>query len=138
MGGLQAGDNCVWDGGEGGSGLTRPRRRAAALGFLAEQGVERVDHPAHAAVGEAVVDRLALAAVVHKALEPEPRQLLRHCRLPLRQQTFEVGNRPFTRREVAQDHQPPLMGERLQELARGAGAFRHGLAVGIADRLVKL
>ena len=74
-------------------------------------------------IGDAIPERLAFAAVGHQSLLAHLRQMLRESGLgqPDRlRERVHVGFAPFD--ELAEDHQPPLVGERAQD----AGNFRRG------------
>src|SRR5271165_2987495 len=106
-------------------GFPRLSLRAPARLAAAERIVERADDRPRLVAGDAVIDRLAVPARGDQAFKPEARQLLRHRRLPPRQERLQFADRPLSVQEIAKDHQSGLMGQRLEKLARLAGALRH-------------
>src|SRR5271166_693629 len=102
------------------SGLRGPRRFGGA-----ERVVKRADDRAHLVAGDAVEDRLAVAPRRDEPLKTQPSELLRDGRLAQLQEFLKLPDRFLARQQIAQDHQPRLVRERLQEFAGLLGAFRH-------------
>src|SRR5262249_23315949 len=93
----------------------------------AEHLVDRADDDPGLFAPEAVIDGLALAPGGDEALGAQPRELLRHGRLAQRQQALELAHGFFALGQNAEDHQPALVGERLEELGRLARLRDHGV-----------
>ena len=58
-------------------------------------------------------------------LGPQPGELLADGGLPCAQKRLKLGDRAFAPRQVAQDHQPPLMPQRLEKQRRLGCTRRH-------------
>src|ERR1700689_4738215 len=97
----------------------------------AERIIERANDRPRLVPGDAVVDPLAVPARRDEALEPQPRQLLRHRRLAPREQRLQFADRLFAVQEIAENHQPRLVRQRLEKFARLARAPRHAADVHI-------
>ncbi len=72
-------------------------------------------------IGQAVIDRLAVAAGLHHAVVAQTRELLRHGRLPQRQDVLQFGHRPFALSQKAQQEQAVFVRDRFEEIAGLAG-----------------
>ncbi len=80
--------------------------------------MQGLDHLPDFRPRQRVIDVLAVAAGLDQVVRAQPRQLLGHRRLPELQELFDFGDRLFAFDQEAQDHQPRLMRERLEEFAR--------------------
>ena len=110
--------------------MTPIRRDLPGLGLLAEQLVEGGEELLDARIGDAVPDRLALAPEGDDALLPHLGEMLRQGRLGQPHglgQRGHVGLAPLD--QLAQDHQPPLVGERPQDVRDLGRLLLKGLEV---------
>src|SRR5690348_111107 len=85
---------------------------------VAVDGGDEVEHPADAVVGEAVVDGVAAAAGGDQAVVAQAGELLGHGRLAEAEDALELGDRALPVRDEAEEHEPALVGEGLEEVAR--------------------
>ena len=114
---------------------TSDQRDFLVLARLAIELVEHAEELLDARVGDAVPDRLALAPGGDDALIPHLGQMLRQGRLrqPHRLgQGGHVGLAPL--HELAQDHQPPLVGERPQDVRDLGRLLLKAFKIGLGTR----
>src|SRR6478672_1637759 len=90
----------------------QPSRDASTA---AEHAVDRLNDGANVIIGDAVMDGLAVPPCIDQAVRAQPRQLLRHRWLSQRQHSLEFGDGFFALAQDAEDHQPALMRERLEQ-----------------------
>ncbi len=108
--------------------LPAARRRGTAR-RVAEGAIEHADDRAHLVVGDAVVDRLAVAPRCDEPLQTQPRELLRHGRLAKIQESLQLADRLLSAQEIAKNQQARLVRQRLEKLAGFARALRHAIQV---------
>src|SRR5262249_29514511 len=86
-----------------------------------EDHSQSIEHELGIAVGDAVVDRLAIATERDQPVLAEEGKVLRESRLAQADRAGQLADRRFAcRGELAQDEKPPLVGKQLEQ----AGCFR--------------
>src|SRR5208282_2508750 len=96
---------------------------------VAEGVVEHADYRAHLLVGNAVIDRLAVAPRRDEPFQAQPGQLLRHGRLAKIQEGLQFADRLLAVQQIAQDQKTRLMRQRLEKLGGFARACRHSVDI---------
>src|SRR5262249_51682459 len=81
-------------------------------------------------VGKTVINRLAVTARTYETIEPQTGKLLRDGRLPQRKNAFELGDGALALGQIAEQQEPRLMSERLQEIAGVACLLHHLVQLG--------
>ena len=103
----------------------RARGRTAFSPSRAVEIVEQADHLRRRGAAEAIIDRPGIAPRLDQCLAAQPRQMLRQMRLSHVEQPLQLADGFLALGQVAQDDQPVLVREPLEQDDRPCGARPH-------------